>query len=234
MPWRHHDSDVLDPFPKDEYNVLHAEQLAECIIEPCQAPHEFLYMLGLSTYWKYSGYRGALRDQEGRGIAFVFFYYTYLPVVGFSFCRVSLLCLSLFSGVTMSNYLKKPSIRPHVTIEKGDKLREGKEVEMQLAKPLASNADVPPKTAELEKVEVPNPKVLNAKDKKKDQGGKSGKSAGVAGGSKPPTQKRGASDIGSLLRKRRKPDVDISVVDLDGSDDVHSPDPLNTIPPVDA
>ena len=66
----------------------------------------------------------------------------------------------------MSNYLKNPSIRPNVSVIKGDKLREGQEVEMHLAKPLASNADVLAKTADLEMVEVPDPKVLNVKDKK--------------------------------------------------------------------
>lgn len=75
MPWRHHDSEISDPFPKNEYNVVHAEKLAEFIVEPFQVPHDFLYMLGLSSYWKYPGYRAALRDEKGRGIAFVFFFF---------------------------------------------------------------------------------------------------------------------------------------------------------------
>ena len=82
MPWRHHDSDVSDPFPKGEFDVAHAEKLAECVIEPCQVPYTFLYLLGLSTYWKFPGYRAALRDEKGRGIAFVllciYYYHAYL------------------------------------------------------------------------------------------------------------------------------------------------------------
>ena len=99
-----------------------------------------------------------------------------------------------------------------------------------MAKSLASNADVPPKSPETKKVEVPNPKVLEAKDKKKGLVGKVVKPAGGTGGSKPPAQKRGGSNIASLLRKKQKPDADVSVVDLDASDDVHSPDPITAIP----
>ena len=72
MPWRHSDSDVSDPFPKaSEYDVTHAERLSETIIEPCQIPQAFLYALGLSDHWEFPGYRPALRDEQGRGIAFV-------------------------------------------------------------------------------------------------------------------------------------------------------------------
>ena len=73
MPWRHHDSDVCDTFPKrSEYNITHADALAETVIEPLQLPHGFLYALGLSYNWAHLGYRAALRDLEGRGIVFVF------------------------------------------------------------------------------------------------------------------------------------------------------------------
>ena len=78
----------------------------------------------------------------------------------------------------MFEYLKKPALRPFVTIERGDKFREGQQQTMHLAKPLASNADVPTKSPEMEKVEVPNPKVLDAKDKKKGPVGKIAKPAG--------------------------------------------------------
>ena len=59
-------------FPKKiEYDASHAERLAETIIEPCQVPQAFLYALGLSDHWEFPGYRPALRDEQGRGIAFV-------------------------------------------------------------------------------------------------------------------------------------------------------------------
>ena len=153
-----------------------------------------------------------------------------------------MLCSSLFffniliafricAVVTMSDYLKKPTLRPFVTIEKGDKFREGEQQTMHLSRPLLSNADVPNKTPEMEKVEVPNPKVLDAKDKKKVAAGKGGKPSGGVGGSRVPTQKRAGGDIASLLRKKQKPADDVSVVDLDASEGVHSPDPITSIPP---
>ena len=94
MPWRHHDSDVSDPFPKGDFNVVHAEKLAECVIEPFQVPHDFLCLLGMSSSWKYPGYRAALRDEEGRGIALrlimyilCFFYVFFLTSDIYIFCR---------------------------------------------------------------------------------------------------------------------------------------------------
>ena len=78
MPWRHHDSDVSDPFPRrTEYNMTHAEALAETVVEPLQLPHGFLYALGLSYHWAHPGYRAVLRDEEGRGTVFVFVFYLF-------------------------------------------------------------------------------------------------------------------------------------------------------------
>ena len=103
----------------------------------------------------------------------------------------------------MSDYLKKPTLRPFVTIEKGDKIREGQQQVMHLAKPLASNADVPTKSPEMEKVEVPNPKVLDAKDKNKGPAGKVAKPAeGLVGRELRP--KRGPAAILSLCCVRGK------------------------------
>ena len=99
MPWRHHDSDVSDPFPHGEYNEVHADFLASFVVEPCQVPHEFLYMLGLSTYWKYPGYRGALRDQGGRGIAFSL--YICCASMSFLFCRVYLLYFHVYVQLSL-------------------------------------------------------------------------------------------------------------------------------------
>ena len=134
----------------------------------------------------------------------------------------------------MSDYLKKPLLRPFITIEKGDKFRDGEQQTMHLSKPLLSNDNVPKKTPEMEKVEVPNPKILDAKDKKKAAGGKGGKSSGGVGGSRGPAQKRAGGDVASLLRKKQKPTEDVSVVDLDASEDVHSPDPITVVPPKNA
>ena len=69
----------------------------------------------------------------------------------------------------MAEYLKKAPLRKKVNVVKGDKLRDGQSVELYLTQPLASNAEVPEKTAELRRVEVADDKVLAAKDRKKEQ-----------------------------------------------------------------
>ena len=91
--------------------------------------------------------------------------------------------------------------------------------------PLASNAEVPEKTAELRGVEVPDDKVLAAKDKKKEQAAKSGLQ-------KPPTKRAGGS-ITSRLHKRSKVSVDDTVIDLDVSEDVERPEPIRSVYPKD-
>ncbi|PWA65952.1 transposase (putative), gypsy type [Artemisia annua] len=195
MPWRHQDSDVSDPFPKNEYNIAHAEMLAETPIEPLQVPQGILYALGLSDHWEFPGYRPALRDEEGR-------------------------------GVTMSEYLKKPLLRKKVNVEKGDKYPEGHVSAVHVTRPLESNAQVPEKTDELRKVEVPDNKVLAAKDRKKEQATK-------AGLKKPPS-KRSGGNISSRVQKRTKVTDDTPVIDLDVAGDIPEPRPIRSIPPKDS
>ena len=90
MPLRHHDSDVSDPFPKGEFDVTHAERLAATVVEPFQ----ILYALGLSSHLEFPGYREALRDEQGRGIAFVL-----------SFVHISYCCYFVFyCGVRVCRY----------------------------------------------------------------------------------------------------------------------------------
>ncbi|PWA98462.1 transposase (putative), gypsy type [Artemisia annua] len=194
MPWRHRDSDVSNPFPTGDFVVSHAESLAETILEPFNFPHDFLYMLGLSTYWKYPGFRAELVDEEGR-------------------------------VVTMADYLKKPSIRKNVNRAKGDKLREGEEPVMHLTKPLPSNADVPAKSAELQKVELPSDKVLAAKDRKKEKADRAGQKKPSASGS----VKRSGDDLSSRLHKRIRKVT--PVVDLETGEEVPTPTPIRSYPP---
>ncbi|PWA57228.1 NB-ARC domains-containing protein [Artemisia annua] len=107
MPWRHHDSDVSDPFPKQ--------------------------------------------------------------------------------SVTMSDYLKKPSVCKVANVVRGDKYPEGHAREMHITQPLASNAEVPKNGEELKKVEVADDRVLLAKEEKKEQAIRTGpkKPSGTTRGSKP-------------------------------------------------
>ena len=132
-------------------------------------------------------------------------------------------CLS--AGVTMSSYLKKPSIRKNVDIVKGDKLSEGQAREMHVTQPLDSNTAVPDKSEEMQKVKVPSEKVLAAKEKKKEQAAKLGLK-------KPPTKRAGGS-ISSRVHKRSKLSADDNVIDLDATEGVADPEPIRSVHPKD-
>ena len=85
----------------------------------------------------------------------------------------------------MSSYLKKPPLRRTVKVVKGDPLPEGHVRETHVTRPLASNNEVSEKDEELRRVEVPDDKVVAAKDKKKEQAAKLGLK-------KPPLKRAGA------------------------------------------
>ena len=130
----------------------------------------------------------------------------------------------LFAGVTMSSYLKKPPLRKTVNVVKGDPLPQGQERETHTTRPLASNAEVPEKDEALKRVEVPDDRVLAAKDKKKEQAAKQG--------SKKPPAKRAGGSISSKVHKRHKQSAD-HVIDLDDAEEVEEPEPIRSLHPKD-
>ena len=134
----------------------------------------------------------------------------------------------------MSDYLKKPSIRRNVNVVKGDRLQEGQNVELHLTQPLASNAKVPEKTADLLRVEVPDDKLLAAKEKKKEQASRSGlQRPPASAATKPaPSAKRSGEEVPSRVQKRSKT-TESPVIDLDSSEAVANPTPIRSIPPQD-
>nr|GEY92625.1 transposase (putative), gypsy type [Tanacetum cinerariifolium] len=53
MSWRHHDSSVVDSFPKpEEFNELEVERLREVVITLYKPGPSLLYVVGLSNVWK--------------------------------------------------------------------------------------------------------------------------------------------------------------------------------------
>ena len=121
----------------------------------------------------------------------------------------------------MSSYLKKPSLRRNITVVKGDKLPEGQAREMHVTQPLASNTEVPEKSDEERRVEVPSDKVLAAKEKKKEQAAKLGL--------KKPSTKRSGGNVSSRLHKRSKPSADDNVIDLETAEGVANPEPIRSV-----
>lgn len=133
----------------------------------------------------------------------------------------------------MADYLKKPSIRKSVNVVRGDRLREGQSVEMHLTQPLASNIDVPEKNADLLKVEVPDDKILAAKEKKKEQAARTGfqKPPVGAGGKSTASTKRSGEDVSSRVQKKSRTAADSPVIHLDSSESIFNPTPIRSLPP---
>jgi hypothetical protein len=125
----------------------------------------------------------------------------------------------------MSSYLKKPPLRRTTKVVKGDPLSEGHVRETHVTRPLASNTDVPENNEELRRVEVPDDKVVAAKDKKKEHAAKLGLK-------KPPLKRTGAS-VSSKLHKRSKLSADDHVIDLDDMEGVERPEPIRSVHPKD-
>ena len=125
----------------------------------------------------------------------------------------------------MSSYLKKPPLRRNINVVKGDKLPEGQPREMHVTQPLASNIEVPEKSDEERRVEVPSDKVLAAKEKKKEQAAKLGL--------KKPPSKRSGGNISSRVQKRSRLSVDDDVIDLDSAEGISNPEPIHSVFPKD-
>ena len=134
----------------------------------------------------------------------------------------------------MSDYLKKPSMRQGVSIVKGDKYPEGHTRDMHVTKPLNSNVEVPAKSDDLWRVEVPDDKIVADRDKKRGQAIKSvpKKPSGFDGGQKSqPRVKRVGWDISARVLKRSRPAAGAPVIDLDSSESIPTPTPIRSVFP---
>ena len=126
-------------------------------------------------------------------------------------------------------------MRRGVSVQKGDKLREGQGIEMHVTPPLASNADVPPKTVEMEEVEKADPKIIDAKERKKEQVERAASrnpAAGVQGSkSKLSGKRRGGSTASGRPPKQSWRTEDVTVVDVDSDETIPNPTPIRFVPP---
>ncbi|GJU38447.1 hypothetical protein Tco_1191404 [Tanacetum coccineum] len=65
MAWRHHDSDVNDPIPKDGFSVSDGQILSKRVIDLRPVPSGLLFQGGLATTWDFHGFRHVFKDTEG-------------------------------------------------------------------------------------------------------------------------------------------------------------------------
>ena len=85
---------------------------------------------------------------------------------------------------------------------------------------------MPQKTDELKSVEVPDDKVIAAKERKKEQAVKTGLK-------KPPLKRTGAGSVSSRLHKRSKISAGDTVIDLDTGEAVERSEPICSVHPND-
>ncbi|GJR76753.1 hypothetical protein Tco_0089118 [Tanacetum coccineum] len=65
MPWRHHDSDIHDSLPDDNYNILDVRDLAEHIVDLCPVPPALLFATEQTKIWECPRYCPIFKDNEG-------------------------------------------------------------------------------------------------------------------------------------------------------------------------
>ncbi|GKD51134.1 hypothetical protein Tco_1280110 [Tanacetum coccineum] len=67
MAWRHHDSNVADPFPKyNDYDASEVAKLRDVVILIHKPPPSLLYVAGLSNVWKHADHSFSLKDSKGK------------------------------------------------------------------------------------------------------------------------------------------------------------------------
>ncbi|GJZ98425.1 hypothetical protein Tco_0670878 [Tanacetum coccineum] len=85
MAWRHHDSSVVDPFPKPtEYNASDVTKLREVFISLRKPPPSLLYVAGISNVWKHAGRVFSLKDSKGKVVTMAEF----LRLPNFKGCKI--------------------------------------------------------------------------------------------------------------------------------------------------
>nr|GEW54510.1 transposase (putative), gypsy type [Tanacetum cinerariifolium] len=65
MVWRHYDSDVNDPFPKDSFNASDVSMLTEQVVDLRPVPSGLLFMGWLATTWEFLGFHPVFKDIKG-------------------------------------------------------------------------------------------------------------------------------------------------------------------------
>ncbi|GJW19946.1 hypothetical protein Tco_0027382 [Tanacetum coccineum] len=65
MAWRHHDSDVYDAVPDNDFSTQDVQSLTERVIDLRPVPSGLLFGAGLATTWEFPGYLHVLKNTEG-------------------------------------------------------------------------------------------------------------------------------------------------------------------------
>ncbi|GJX33497.1 hypothetical protein Tco_0243352 [Tanacetum coccineum] len=80
MPWRHQDSSVADP-PPTSVRAADICRLCEHVVDLCLVHPAMLYVIGLTTIWKYVGHHPVFKDGEGN-VATIMAQFLKFPMAG--------------------------------------------------------------------------------------------------------------------------------------------------------
>nr|GFB54930.1 hypothetical protein [Tanacetum cinerariifolium] len=78
MAWRHHDSNVNDPLPDDDYSPLDVRTLAERVVDLRPVHLGLLFTIGLATTWDFLGFYPIFQDTEGNDDMLLLCLHTYM------------------------------------------------------------------------------------------------------------------------------------------------------------
>ncbi|GJX16135.1 hypothetical protein Tco_0216967 [Tanacetum coccineum] len=172
MAWRHHDSDVNDVLPDNDFSILDVRALVENAIDLRIVHPDLLFTTGLAIVWDFPRYHPRFKDTGGNG------------------------------AVVPSNHQAGQSTTP----------------------PLLMGQPIPDKTEYQLEVEVEDPKVFAAREKKKVQ-------AVRVAAKKKEKLKREDDEGGSSRLKLKKRKTQAKKANTIGSDHVSSPTPICTVAP---
>ncbi|GJS83492.1 hypothetical protein Tco_0750033 [Tanacetum coccineum] len=127
MAWRHHDSDVNDPFLDDDYSILDVRALAEKVIDLRPVHPGLLFTASRATTWDFSSFYPVFKDSRGSGYI-----------------------------ITLLMYMRV-----------GAAISAKEETTQHTTPPHPVHQSISDKTASQLEVEVEDPKVFTAKEKKK-------------------------------------------------------------------
>ncbi|GKF64907.1 hypothetical protein Tco_0188355 [Tanacetum coccineum] len=134
MCWRHHDSDISDPTPKDGFDEADVITLTHQPIDIRGIPSRLLFSAGLAITWEFPKFRPLFKDPEGNGNG--------RALISFFFLLL----------VTMSEYLRLPFLSG-MTIEAGEALTNQNVIPQHTTTPLSADEQVPDKTDSQQRVE---------------------------------------------------------------------------------
>ncbi|GJX05550.1 hypothetical protein Tco_0191466 [Tanacetum coccineum] len=137
MCWRHHDSDISDPAPKDGFDEADVVTLTHRPIDIRGIPSGLLFSAGLAVTWEFPKFYPLFKDPLARAIGYE--------------GHLSYLRLPFLSGMT---------------IEAGRALTDQDVIPQHTTPPLSSDEPIPGKTDSQQRVEASDPKIVATRIRK--------------------------------------------------------------------